>query len=152
MTTALQLDFDQVRATLPQAYPFIMIDRVLELVPMERIVASKNVSGNEWPIPGHFPGKAVYPGVLLIEAMAQAAILLFAPAGEPARGTFLLAGVRARFLHPAVPGDTLIVTCVAGKMISTGGTAEAEIRLSDGETVVAKADLTFAIRSESEES
>lgn len=146
MSTASCLDFDEVRAQLPQAYPFILIDRVLELVPQQKIVAAKNITGNEWIFPGHFPTKAVYPGVLLLESMAQAAILLF-KAGSPASsGTFLLTAVRSRFLHVVVPGDHLLITCTPEKVISNAAVVEAEICLAGKQTLVAKANLTFAFQ------
>ncbi len=138
------LDFDEIRRLLPQAYPFILLDRVDELTAGERIVATKNISGNEWIFPGHFPQKAIYPGVLLIESMAQASILMLKAASPDAEGTFLLAGVKSRFLRPVVPGDRVRFVCEAQKIISTGGIVEAHATV-DGEAV-AKADLTFAIR------
>lgn len=150
MGTAACLDFDQVRAQLPQTYPFILIDRVLELVPQQKIVAVKNITGNEWIFPAHFPTKAVYPGVLLLESMAQAAILLFKAGAPEGSGTFLLTGVRARFLHVVVPGDNLLITCTPEKIISNAAVVEAEISLAGTQTTVAKAGLTFAVQSGNE--
>ena len=71
------LDFDGVRRLLPQSYPFVFIDRVLDVVPMESIVCLKNVSGSEPYFAGHFPQAAIMPGALMMEACAQASILLF---------------------------------------------------------------------------
>jgi 3-hydroxyacyl-[acyl-carrier-protein] dehydratase len=142
------LGFDQVRALLPHAYPFVLIDQVLELVPEQRIVARKSVSGNEWMFPGHFPERAIYPGVLLLESMAQAAALLFKLSRPDMDGTFLLAGVRSRFLRPVVPGEQVVFTCTVEKLISTGGIVEAAAEV-DGETAV-KATLTFAVRPKPE--
>ena len=140
----LVLDFDDIRRLLPQAYPFILLDRVEELLPGERIVALKNVCGNEWVFPGHFPQKAVYPGVLLLESMAQAGILLLKATLADAEGTFLIASIRSRFLRPVVPGDQVRFTGVAQKIISTGAVFEAQATV-DGETA-AKAEMTFALR------
>src|SRR5437660_10312485 len=70
------LGFDDVCRLLPQDHPFIMVDVVEELQQGKRIVCRKNITGNEWMFPGHFPKKAIFPGVLLIEGMAQASILL----------------------------------------------------------------------------
>lgn len=150
MSPACCMDFDQVRAQLPQGYPFILIDRVLELVPQQKIVASKNITGNEWIFPAHFPTKAIYPGVLLLESMAQAAILLFKAGGPQTSGTFLLTGVRARFLHAVVPGDNLLITCTPEKIISNAAVVEAEISLAGKESLAAKANLTFAFQSDRE--
>ncbi|MGH2509530.1 MAG: 3-hydroxyacyl-ACP dehydratase FabZ [Ktedonobacteraceae bacterium] len=141
------MGFDEVRRLLPQSYPFVMVDAVEELQRGERIVCRKNVTGNEWMFPGHFPRQAIFPGVLLIEGLAQSAILLLLAGGPPTgseQGTFLLAGVKARFLQPVVPGDQIRYVCEAIKIISTGGVVAATASV-DGQ-VVAKADLTFAIQ------
>lgn len=143
-TETSALDFDEIRRLLPQAYPFVLLDRVEELTAGERVVALKNICGNEWMFRGHFPQQAIYPGVLLIESMAQAAILLFKAGRAETEGTFLLAGVKSRFLRPLVPGDQVRLICEAQKIISTAAIVKAEATL-DGE-VVAKAELTFAIR------
>jgi 3-hydroxyacyl-[acyl-carrier-protein] dehydratase len=74
----MQLDFEQIKELIPQRFPFIMIDRVLEIEPGKHAIAVKNVSGSDVFIPGHFPEKAIMPGALIIEAMAQTAIILFA--------------------------------------------------------------------------
>ena len=145
------MGFDAVCRLLPQAYPFIMVDVVEELQPGKRIVCRKNVTGNEWMFPGHFPTKAIFPGVLLIEGMAQASILLLRTdtslvVSESA--TYMLASVKTRFLKPVVPGDQLHYVCEAIKFASMGGVVEAEVFV-DGE-VVAKATLTFAIQNSKE--
>jgi 3-hydroxyacyl-[acyl-carrier-protein] dehydratase len=98
---------DQILRLLPHRYPFLMLDRVLEVEPGQRIVALKNVSANEPWVPGHFPSRAIMPGVLLVEAMAQAcgAVALSAHA-DMADRIVLLAGIDAvRFRRPVVPGD-----------------------------------------------
>jgi 3-hydroxyacyl-[acyl-carrier-protein] dehydratase len=141
------MGLDEVCRLLPQKYPFIMVDVVEELQPGERIVCRKNVTGNEWMFPGHFPNKAIFPGMLLIEGLAQTAILLFRASGSltaTENMTFLLAGVKARFFQPVVPGDQIRYLCEAIKIISTGGVVEATASV-DGQ-VVAKADLTFAVQ------
>src|SRR5438067_11072313 len=83
---SMTLSFDEVRRALPHSYPMILVDVVEELEPGQFIVCRKNVTGNEWCFPGHFPARAVYPGVLLLEGLAQAALLLFSagPASDPA--------------------------------------------------------------------
>jgi 3-hydroxyacyl-[acyl-carrier-protein] dehydratase len=98
---------------LPQRYPLMMIDRVLECEPGKRILALKNVSNNEPHFPGHFPGHPIMPGVLILEAMAQAAgILVFRTRGNKpdANTVYYYAGIdKARFKRPVVPGDRLEV-------------------------------------------
>lgn len=145
------MGFDDVCRLLPQNYPFIMVDVVEELQPGKHIVCRKNVTGNEWMFPGHFPRKAIFPGVLLIEGMAQTAILLLRADNSlvvSENATYMLASVKAQFLKPVVPGDQLRYVCEAIKLIGTGGVVEAEAYV-DGE-VVAKASLTFAIQDHKE--
>ena len=115
MTTApsLPMDIQEILDHLPHRYPFLLVDRVLELEPGTRILGLKNVSFNEPFFQGHFPGQPVMPGVLMIEAMAQlAGVLAFASKNRrPADGyLYYLAGVeRTRFKRPVVPGDQLMM-------------------------------------------
>ena len=148
MSTTTLIGFNEVRRLLPQAYPFIMVDVVEELEPGKRIVCRKNVTGNEWMFTGHFPENAIFPGVLLIEGMAQAAILLVrADEGmKSSEATYMLAGVKTRFMKPVVPGDQIRYVCEAVKFASMGGIVDAEVSV-DGE-MVAKSQLTFSIQSE----
>src|SRR5579871_761124 len=103
------LDVEAIRALLPHRYPMLLVDRILELTPGEHVVGLKNVTINEPCFQGHFPGQAVMPGVLIVEAMAQVAgvMILFLPAYQ--RKLAFLAGIeKTRFHKPVVPGDTLI--------------------------------------------
>ena len=108
---ALPVDAEQIAAILPHRYPFLLVDRVIELVPERSIVAIKNVTLNEPFFQGHFPGHPVMPGVLIVEALAQASGLLIGLSGTHAGRDdriFYLAKVdNARFLKPVVPGDQL---------------------------------------------
>ncbi len=103
------LDIGRVMARLPHRYPFLLVDRVLECEPGERLLALKNVTINEPFFQGHFPGKPVMPGVLIIEALAQATCLLALETEENGKDeVYLLAGVdKARFKRPVMPGDAL---------------------------------------------
>jgi 3-hydroxyacyl-[acyl-carrier-protein] dehydratase len=105
------IDVQEILELLPHRYPFLLVDRVLEVVPGERIVALKNVTLNEPFFGGHFPGRPVMPGVLIIEAMAQAAGLLSfkTPSLNLTKGSiFYFAGIDgARFKRPVLPGDQL---------------------------------------------
>jgi 3-hydroxyacyl-[acyl-carrier-protein] dehydratase len=105
------MDITQIMKHLPHRYPFLLVDRVLELVPNERIVALKNVTMNEPQFPGHFPHHPVMPGVLMIEALAQAAgLLAFVSAAVPVDDNTVIYFVGidgARFKRPVVPGDQL---------------------------------------------
>jgi 3-hydroxyacyl-[acyl-carrier-protein] dehydratase len=105
------MDITQIMKHLPHRYPFLLVDRVLELVPNERIVALKNVTMNEPQFPGHFPHHPVMPGVLMIEALAQTAgLLAFMSSEMPVNEDTVIYFVGidgARFKRPVVPGDQL---------------------------------------------
>ena len=99
----------EIQALLPHRYPFLLVDRVLELDPDRRIVGIKNVTINEPFFQGHFPGQPVMPGVLIIEAMAQVGgLLAFKSMGQVSKPVVYLTGVDgAKFRKPVVPGDRL---------------------------------------------
>ena len=105
------MDIHEVLEHLPQRFPILMIDRVLECEPGKRIVALKNVTVNEPHFPGHFPRRPVMPGVMILEAMAQAAgVLVFRTVGSKPddNSVYYYAGIdNARFKRPVVPGDRL---------------------------------------------
>jgi len=105
------MDITKVLAHLPQRYPLLMVDRVLECEPGKRILAVKNVSANEPHFLGHFPGRPIMPGVLILEAMAQAACILALRTRDVsanASTAYYYAGIDdARFKRPVVPGDQL---------------------------------------------
>jgi 3-hydroxyacyl-[acyl-carrier-protein] dehydratase len=111
-----EMDILEVLAHLPQRYPMLMIDRVKDIEPGKRIVALKNVSANEPYFEGHFPGRPIMPGVLILEAMAQAAgILAFRTKNQkPSESiVYYYAGIDgARFKRPVVPGDQLEIEVV----------------------------------------
>jgi len=113
MSEPVQLDINAIVRLLPHRYPFLLIDRVLECRPGESIRALKNVTYNEPFFPGHFPGRPLMPGVMIIEALAQAAgILAFVSAGVvPNNQTkFYFVGIdKARFRKPVEPGDQLVL-------------------------------------------
>lgn len=105
------MDITEILRHLPHRYPFLLVDRVLELAPGEHVAAIKNVSINEPFFPGHFPHHPIMPGVLIIEALAQAAgILAFKSSGKQAGADSVIYFVgidNARFKRPVVPGDQL---------------------------------------------
>lgn len=141
-------DIEQIQEILPQRYPFLLIDRVVELDPGKKVVAVKNVSFNEGFFGGHFPGKPVMPGVLIIEAMAQAAIMLFcAQAREGQKKlSYYLGSVKVRFLQPVTPGDQLKITVEPVKIISGAAIVRASVEVADKEA--ANGELTFSVKEE----
>lgn len=106
------MDIQAILKQLPHRYPFILVDRVLECTPGESLVALKNVTINEPFFPGHFPQRAVMPGVLILEAMAQATgLLAFATIGHPPgpNELYYFVGIdKARFREMVVPGDQIL--------------------------------------------
>ena len=108
------LNVNEIMDLLPHRHPFLLIDRVLEVEPGESILAYKNISISEDVFNGHFPGAPIFPGVMIIEAMAQASgILGFITSSQKATDgkLYLFAGVdKARFKRPVVPGDQLMIT------------------------------------------
>ena len=104
------LDSNEIMRILPHRFPFLMVDRILEVEPGKRIIGIKNVTINEPFFQGHFPGHPVMPGVLIIEAMAQVAgILAYLSSDDEIRKrvTYFMAIDNARFRKPVVPGDQL---------------------------------------------
>lgn len=106
----MQLDVNEIMKILPHRYPFLMVDRIIEVEPGVRCVGIKNVSVNEPFFQGHFPGHPVMPGVLIIETMAQVAgIMAYLSSDEETRAkvTYFMAIDNARFRKPVSPGDQL---------------------------------------------
>ncbi|MDP2021537.1 MAG: 3-hydroxyacyl-ACP dehydratase FabZ [Hydrogenophaga sp.] len=114
------MDIHQILKKLPHRYPFLLVDRVLEIEPGKRIKALKNVTMNEPFFEGHFPHRPVMPGVLMLEAMAQAAALLaFEVVGSvpDEKSVYYFAGIdAARFKRPVEPGDQLIMDVTLERM------------------------------------
>jgi 3-hydroxyacyl-[acyl-carrier-protein] dehydratase len=144
----MELDFEQIKKLIPQRFPFIMIDRVLNVDPGKEAIAVKNVSGNDIFFLGHFPERAIMPGVALIEAMAQTAIVLFASQENLAshNNLYFLGSVKARFYHPVVPGDCLKIRVVNVKTLPAGAYVTAEASVDDRK--VSEAELVFSVKNE----
>ena len=109
-TTGAEVDIERIMEMIPHRYPFLMIDRVTDIIPRKSAIGVKSVSVNEPHFQGHFPRRKVMPGVLIIEAMAQtAAVLVVETLGPEAEGklVYFISVDNARFRKPVVPGDTL---------------------------------------------
>ena len=146
MTT---MDIHQILKKLPHRYPLLLVDRVLEVEKGQRIKAIKNVTINEQFFNGHFPRRPVMPGVLMIEALAQAsALLAFETLGqEPDANTvYYFAGIdNARFKRPVEPGDQLVLEATLERMKAS--VFKFKARALVGDEVAVEADLTCTMRS-----
>ena len=140
------MDIEEIMRYLPHRYPFLLIDRVLVCEPRKMLRAVKNVTFNEPFFPGHFPGHPVMPGVLMIEALAQAAaILAHRSLGTGCETIFLFAGIdNARFRRQVVPGDQLRLEVDAIRIKPTF--AKFATRARVGDEVAAEAELMAAFR------
>lgn len=101
------IDIREIQGLLPHRYPFLLVDRIVELVPNEKAVGIKNVTVNEPFFQGHFPGNPIMPGVLMVEAMAQVSGVLAFKSGVTGSAVYFLTIEKARFRKPVVPGDQL---------------------------------------------
>lgn len=105
------LTTEEIQKLLPHRYPFALVDRIIEYIPGKRAVGIKNVTFNEPHFQGHFPGRSIMPGVLIVEAMAQVGGIVLTQLPEVEGGLFLFAGIdKVRFRRPVVPGDQLVMT------------------------------------------
>lgn len=143
-----ELDFEQIKQIIPQRFPFLMLDRVIHIEPGKRVVGLKNLTGNEWFYQGHFPKKAVTPGAMICEAIAQTGIVFF-HAVSPNRGdvTYLMGSLKVRFLEPVWPGDQMHIEVTPIRLTRTAGILSAEVRV--GERVVSKGEFTLAVKPNS---
>jgi 3-hydroxyacyl-[acyl-carrier-protein] dehydratase len=137
-------DVRAIMEILPHRYPFLMIDRILELEPGVRAVCLKNVTVNEPQFTGHWPGNPVMPGVLMLEAMAQVGGIFLMSEAEAAGKTAFFAGMDAiKFRRPVVPGDTLIIT--AELMRRKGHIGRAKAVAMVGDEVAVEGEFMFAL-------
>ncbi len=142
----MELSTQEIQKIVPHRFPFLLIDRVVDLRPGEKLVALKNVSINEQFFVGHFPEEKVMPGVLLIEAMAQAGCVYFYYSKNIRDKSlvYYLAKVQSRFSAPVVPGDQLRIEVEPVKLLAKAGFVRA--RAFVGDKRVAEAELGFSVK------
>ena len=143
------MDVNEIRNLLPHRYPFLLVDRVVEFSAGQSLVAIKNVSINEPFFQGHFPEKPVMPGVLILEALAQAAgLLAFDAMGKvpDENNIYYFVGIDgARFKRPVEPGDQLVLTITIDRV--RGGIWKLKGVASVGEEVACEAELMCTMRN-----
>jgi 3-hydroxyacyl-[acyl-carrier-protein] dehydratase len=145
------LEADQIEAIIPHRYPFLLVDRIVELDEGKSAVGIKNVTANEWFFEGHFPGRKVMPGVLIVEALAQVACICLLKGVDHAGKTPFFGGIESmRFRRPVVPGDQLRLEFVLEKQRGPYGKGAVKA-LVDGKTV-AEGAISFALVDTSEPS
>ncbi len=139
-------DIEEIMKNVPHRYPFLLIDRVTEFSPNETVTTLKNVSINEMQFMGHFPGKPIFPGVYIIENMAQSSAFLLAKSAggvDESKVYFLGKVAKASFRKPVVPGDQLITTVTVEKLFGPSAFVNAVAQV-EGKTV-AKSEMMFGI-------
>ncbi|MFH1413617.1 MAG: 3-hydroxyacyl-ACP dehydratase FabZ [Candidatus Omnitrophota bacterium] len=137
-----QLTFQEIKKIIPYDFPFLLIDKAIEIEKDKRAVCLKNVTGNEVYFLGHFKDQAVMPGVLIIEAIGQAALILVKH-GRKNSVKYLLAAVnKVRFFKPVLPGDQMIIEVKAIKKLGNLFLISGSVTVDD--TVVAKGELVFS--------
>ena len=146
MSNAVSIDINQILKLLPHRYPFLLVDRVLEITPRVSIKALKNVTMNEPFFQGHFPDFPVMPGVLIIEALAQTAALLTFSEAKAENAIYYFAGIDgARFKKPVLPGDQLIMTAILER--EKAGIYKFQVRATVNDELAAEANITCAVRT-----
>ncbi len=145
----VNLDINQILNILPHRYPFLLVDRVVEM-DLEKgyVLAQKNVTINESFFQGHFPQAPIMPGVLILEALAQAGGILVHLKGPANKIAILLSVNQAKFRHPVKPGDVLFLRGQGLHFSSKGGKIKAEALVND--KVVAEAEIGFVFADKSQ--
>lgn len=138
------IDIKQIREILPHGYPFLLVDKVIHIdIEASEIIAQKNVTINEEFFLGHFPETPIMPGVLILEALAQAGGILVHQKGNTTRIALLLNVANAKFRKPVTPGDVLLLHAKAVHMTQKAGKIKAKATVNG--LVVVEAELSFAL-------
>ncbi len=139
------LRVEEIQKLLPHRYPFSLVDRIVEYVPGERAVGIKNVTVNEPYFQGHFPERAIMPGVLIVEAMAQVGGVVLTQLPEAESGLFMFASIeKARFRRPVIPGDQLVMT-VELLYFKRRRFGKMQTRSKVDDQLAAEGELTFSL-------
>ena len=138
------IEIEEIERIIPHRYPFLLIDRILEIEEGKHAIGMKNVTANEWFFEGHFPGRKVMPGVLIVEAMAQVAAVTLLKGVAMAGKTPLFGGIEnMRFRKPVVPGDQLRLEFTLDKM--RGPIGKGSVRATVDGKLAAEGVISFAL-------
>lgn len=142
----MTIEADQIEQIIPHRYPFLLLDRIIEIEDGKRAVGIKNVTANEWFFEGHFPGKKVMPGVLIVEAMAQVAAVTMLHGMDAGGKSPLFGGIEnMRFRRPVVPGDQLRLEFTLDKI--RGPVGKGHVRATVDGKLAAEGVISFALVS-----
>ncbi|OQA16539.1 MAG: 3-hydroxyacyl-(acyl-carrier-protein) dehydratase FabZ [bacterium ADurb.Bin363] len=141
------MDINEIKKILPHRYPFLLVDRVLDLEPQKRIVAIKNVTANELFFTGHFPDQPIMPGVLITEALAQVGCIMMYANNDQVTGKIpLLMGLNNfKFRKPVIPGDQIVMEVEVLKIRRGFGKIKCCAKVENN--VVAEGEITFGLSS-----
>lgn len=138
------LTADEIEAIIPHRYPFLLVDCIIEIEESKRAVGIKNVTANEWFFQGHFPGRKVMPGVLIVEALAQVAAITLLKGVAMSGKTPLFGGIEnMRFRRPVVPGDQLRLEFTLDKL--RGPVGKGKVRATVDGQLAAEGVISFAL-------
>ncbi len=141
---AVTIEADQIEQIIPHRYPFLLVDRIIEIEEGKSATGIKNVTANEWFFEGHFPGKKVMPGVLIVEALAQVAAVTMLHGVETGGKSPLFGGIEnMRFRRPVVPGDQLKLEFTLDKL--RGPIGKGSVRATVDGKLAAEGSITFAL-------